>query len=73
MGMLLSALLFFLSVPSLIGLLVIYHIARPQKLPADTSNRINKIRLFWFALAREDALAPHVPWLGRDEMDNLSK
>lgn len=25
------------------------------------------------ALTREDALAPHVPWLGRDEMDNLSK
>ena len=69
--MILSALLFFLSVPSLIGLLVIYHIARPQKPPADTSNRINKVRLFWFALTREDALAPHIPWLGRDETDNI--
>ena len=73
MVMILSALLFFLSVPSLIGLLVIYHVARPQKAPADTSNRINKVRLFWFALTREDVLAPHIPWLGRDELDNVSE
>ena len=65
MSMILPALLFFLSAPSLIGLLVIYHIARPQKPPADTSNRINKMRLFLFALTREDALAPHMPHSGR--------
>ena len=70
-GMILSALLFFASVPSLIGLLVIYHIARPQRPPADTSNRINKLRLVWFALTREDVLAPHIPWLRRDEADNM--
>lgn len=56
----------------MIGLLVIYHIARPQKLPADTSNRLNKIRLIWFALSREDWLAERVEWLRQDEMDNVS-
>jgi hypothetical protein len=57
----------------LIGLLVCYHVARPQKLPADTSNRINKIRLIWFALSREDWLAGQIEWLRRDELENLTK
>ncbi|MGB7241673.1 MAG: hypothetical protein WBC93_06270 [Sulfitobacter sp.] len=55
----------------LIGLLVIYHVMRSQKSPADISNRINKIRLIWFALTREDWLAERIDWLKRDEMDNL--
>jgi len=57
--------------PALIGLLVIWHVARTQKSPADTSNRINKIRLLWFALTREDELAPFIPWLQRDESKNV--
>ena len=67
MGFLVGALLF----PALIGLLVIFHIGRPQKSPADTSNRINKIRLLWFALTREDYIAQFAPWLETDEMDKL--
>ena len=55
----------------LIGLLVIYHVARPQKAPADTSNRINKIRLIWFALTREDWLSRRIEWLRFDEMYNV--
>lgn len=70
MGMTLIAHLASLPV-LLIGLLVIYHVMRPQKSPADTSNRINKIRLIWFALTREDWLAERVDWLKRDEMDNI--
>lgn len=54
-----------------IGLLVCWHVARPQRAPADRSNRINKIRLLWFALTREDLLAPALPWLRRDELANL--
>lgn len=56
---------------SLLGLFVFWHIARPQKAPADTSNRINKIRLLWFCLTREDYLARWIPWLRRDELDNI--
>lgn len=67
---LLVGLMFF---PALIGLFVIYHIVRPQKAPADTSNRINKIRLFWFALTREEYLAPNLQWLMRDELENIER
>lgn len=62
----------FLALPGLIGLFVIWHVARPQRAPADTSNRINKVRLLWFALTREDKLAPHLPWLRRDEWENVN-
>jgi hypothetical protein len=33
---------------------IFYSIARPQQLPCDESNRINKIRLFWFACTRSE-------------------
>lgn len=69
---LLLALVVIASLPATaIGLLVCWHIARPQRPPADASNRLNKARLLWFALTREDLVAPHVPWLRRDELDNI--
>jgi len=55
-----------------IGLLVFWHVARPQRPTADVSNRINKIRLVWFALTREDLFVGAMPWLGRDELENVS-
>ena len=55
-----------------IGLLVFWHVARPQRSPADSSNRINKIRLVWFALTREDLFVDVFPWLRRDEAENVS-
>lgn len=57
---------------AIIGLFVCFHIVRPQKSPADSSNRINKIRLFWFAMTREDKIAPYMPWLQKDEWENVS-
>jgi hypothetical protein len=57
----------FLIFPALIGLFVIYHTVRPQKAPADSSNRINKIRLLWYALTRENDLARAIGWLRLDE------
>ena len=54
-----------------LGLFVIFHIARPQKKPADVSNRINKVRLLWFALTREDLFTPIFPWLQNDELENV--
>lgn len=63
-------LLFGLSLfPALIGLFVIYHIARPQKAPADTSNRFNKVRLLWFCLKNEHRLAETIGWVRKDEWE----
>lgn len=54
---------------ALIGAFVVWHIVRPQRSPADTSNRLNKLRLLWYALTREDELARVVTWLRQDESD----
>ena len=56
-----------------IGLFVFWHIVRGQRAPADTSNRINKVRLLWFALTREDLFVPVFPWLRRDELANVQE
>lgn len=63
----------FLSIPGLIGLFVIWHVARPQRNPADSSNRINKIRLLWFCLTREGLFVSVFPWLTRDELENVNR
>lgn len=59
------------ATPLLIGLLTLYHLVRSKRAPADTSNRINHIRLWWFALTREDKFVDLFPWLRRDEWDNV--
>ncbi|WJJ54971.1 hypothetical protein [Xanthomonas phage RTH11] len=68
---------FLLQLVGVIGLLfslfVFYHVARPQKGPADTSNRINKIRLLWFCLTRENLFVDTFPWLKNDELENVTK
>ncbi len=56
-----------------LGAFVLFSILRPQKSPADTSNRINKIRLIWFALRREDLFVPFFEWLKHDELVNVTK
>lgn len=72
-----SALLFMLALSglflTLIGLFTVYHLVRPQKSPADTSNRINAIRLWWFALTREDLFVDRFPWLKNDELENVKR
>lgn len=57
---------------TLLGLFIIFHIVRPQHHPADSSNRINKIRLIWFVLTREELFVGLFPWLGRDELENVT-
>jgi len=57
---------------TLVGIFTFYHILRPQKAPADKSNRINKFRLWWFALTREDKFADGFPWLKNDEWENVN-
>lgn len=56
---------------ALIGALLVYHVARPQRNPADTSNRINKIRLVWFAMTKEELFVEQFDWLRHDEGDNF--
>lgn len=56
---------------SALGLLLAWHIARPQRRPADASNRLNKARLIWFAMTREDLFVSAFPWLARDELRNV--
>lgn len=68
-----SFLLALLAFPALIGLFVIYHVVRSQRPPADKSNRINKLRLIWFVLTREDLFVNSFPWLTRDELDNVRR
>lgn len=57
---------------ALLGLFVLFHVFRNQRPPADASNRINKIRLLWFCLTREELFVNTFPWLKNDELDNLS-
>lgn len=58
--------------PALIGLFTLYHLLRPQHAPADASNRINAIRLWWWALTREEEFVEHYPWLANDEHENVT-
>lgn len=60
-------------IPWAIGMFTFYNWVRPQKEPADESNRINAIRLWWFALTREDKFVGIFPWLKNDEWDNVNK
>lgn len=57
--------------PTAIGILTMFHWLRPRKSPTDTSNRINAIRLWWFALTREELFVDVFPWLKNDELDNV--
>lgn len=56
---------------AVIGAFTLVHLLRPKKAPADTSNRINHVRLWWFALTREDKFVSAFPWMARDEFDNV--
>jgi len=67
----LSLLLGLMTLPAIVGLLVVYHVfVRGKRSPADKSNRINHLRLVWFALTREDEFVGMFPWLKNDEWDN---
>lgn len=70
--LLLTIIVCLLIIPGLLGLMMIYHtLIRSKKFPADSSNRINHLRLVWFALSREELFVDTFPWLKNDELDNL--
>ena len=70
---LLLALLVVSSPLTLVGLLFAFHLAKSKKWPMDASNRINHIRLVWFALTRPDLFVDVFPWLRNDELDNVGQ
>lgn len=65
-------LLGLLAFPALVGLFTMFHLFRASRPPVDSSNRINRIRLWWFALTREDAFTGLFPWLMNDEWRNFN-
>ena len=57
---------------TLVGLLTVIQIfVRSKKPPADSSNRIGHLRLWWFALTRPGLFVDTFPWLKNDELDNF--
>jgi hypothetical protein len=58
---------------ALLGLFLCLQILQSKKLPMDESNRINHIRLVWFAISRPELFVNCFEWLKHDELDNLKK
>ena len=48
-------------------------IVLPNKAPADVTNRINHIRLVWFAVQSPELFVDLFPWLKNDEYENVTK
>lgn len=55
----------------LIGIMTVFSWGLPIKAPADISNRINRIRLWWFAISAPHRFTANFSWLYGDEVDNL--
>jgi len=64
-------LILFMLPFGLLGLFLCLQIMRGKKLPMDKSNRINHIRLVWFACTRPELFVNTFQWLKHDELDNL--
>jgi hypothetical protein len=67
------SLLLFLTFPfTLIGWFVIFKVLiLSKKKPMDESNRINHLRLVWWAITRPELFIKQAPWLTKDEMENI--
>lgn len=58
---------------AMFGLFIIISIFKAKRLPMDASNRINHIRLLWFAFTRPELFVDTFAWLKNDELDNIQK
>lgn len=56
---------------AIFGLFIIISLFKAKRLPMDTSNRINHIRLVWFAVTRPELFVNSFSWLRHDELDNI--
>jgi len=45
----------------------------PNKSPADLTNRINHLRIVWFAVQSPELFVDTFAWLKNDELENVSK
>jgi len=62
----------FMIVPALMGLLVFTNIfIMNKKPPMDESNRINHLRLIWWAITKPHTFVHLYPWLKNDEGENV--
>jgi hypothetical protein len=61
----------FIWVMAMFSIYIIVSIFKAKRLPMDTSNRINHLRLVWFAVSRPQLFVDSFPWLKSDELDNL--
>ena len=57
--------------PLCIGILTVGSWCLRIKAPADKSNRINRIRLWWYAISAPHRSIKSFYWLKGDETDNL--
>lgn len=64
-------LMFIGALINLVTILTIVKVALPKKEPMDTSNRINHIRLIWWAVTKPEMFADWFKWMQKDEGDNL--
>ena len=55
----------------IIGIMTVGSWALRIKAPADKSNRINRVRLWWYAISAPHRSIKSFKWLGGDETDNL--
>jgi hypothetical protein len=66
----------FAILPSLVGLLVIYHVLLATKTFDDgteLTNRVARATYFWFAISRPEDGAPLYPWLKYDLKEFLQE
>ena len=54
-----------------VGVMVIFFVSRAKREPMDTSNRINHIRLIWWAITKPEMFVKTFEWLAHDEGDNM--
>jgi hypothetical protein len=72
-SLLISLVLFMLPF-ALIGLFVFVRVLLlPMKAPADTSNRIAHLRLWWLATNSPEYFVPTQRWLAMDERDLIKQ
>ena len=55
----------------IIGMMTVFSWALRVKAPADKSNRINRIRLWWFCISAPHRFTGNFEWMKGDEIDNL--
>tara|TARA_R110000772_G_scaffold16535_5_gene46821 strand:- start:1269 stop:1496 length:228 start_codon:yes stop_codon:yes gene_type:complete len=58
---------------TLIGILTLYYVfIRPMKPPADESNRIGHLQLWWLATTKPHLFTEQFPFLTKDVEDNIN-